>query len=147
MVLGALAFALCPTGYLKMNVEIIDLAPCKKQLRVELDAEEVDKAFDRITGQFRKQANLPGFRKGKAPREKIAIEFKEKIEGEVKQQLISDAYRRALDEKELKPVTNPDIEEIQFAQGLLWTATFQTRVEAIRRVSAIQVAHASPPGP
>ncbi len=111
-----------------MNVEIIDLAPCKKQLRVELDAEEVDKAFDRVTGQFRKQANLPGFRKGKAPREKVAIEFKEKIEGEVKQQLISDAYRRALDEKELKPVTNPDIEEIQFAQGqsLQFAATVET---------------------
>ena len=63
-----------------MKVELTDLSPCNKQLRVDLDVEEVDKAFDRVTGQFRKQANLPGFRKGKAPRDKVAAEFKDKIE-------------------------------------------------------------------
>ena len=100
-----------------MNVELIELSPCKKQLRVKLDVEEVDQAFDRVTGQFRKQANLPGFRKGKAPRDKVEAEFKDKIEEEVKQQLMSDAYRRAMDEKELKPVASPDIEEIEFGRS------------------------------
>jgi trigger factor len=111
-----------------MNVELNDLSPCKKQLRVELDVEEADQAFNRVTGQFRKQANLPGFRKGKAPRDKVAAAFKDKIEEEVKQQLMSDAYRRAVEEKELKPVANPDIEVIQFGQGqgLQFLATVET---------------------
>ena len=111
-----------------MNAELIELSPCKKQLRVKLDVEEVDQAFERVTGQFRKQANLPGFRKGKAPRDKVESEFKDKIEEEVKQQLMSDAYRRAMDEKELKPVASPDIEEIQFGRGkvLEFMATIET---------------------
>jgi len=114
-----------------MKVELTDLSPCKKQLRVKLDAEEVDKAFDRVTGQFRKQASLPGFRKGKAPRDKVAAEFKDKIEEEVKQQLMSDAYHRAMDEQGLKPVTDPDIEEIQFGRGqtLEFMATIETAPE------------------
>ncbi len=111
-----------------MNAELIELSPCKKQLRVKLDVEEVDQAFERVTGQFRKQANLPGFRKGKAPRDKVEAEYKDKIEEEVKQQLMSDAYRRAMDEKELKPVASPDIEEIQFGRGkvLEFMATIET---------------------
>ena len=114
-----------------MKVELTDLSPCKKQLRVKLDTEEVDKAFDRVTGQFRKQANLSGFRKGKAPRDKVAVEFKDKIEAEVKQQLMSDAYHRAMDEQGLKPVTDPDIEEIQFGRGqtLEFMATIETAPE------------------
>jgi len=130
LAVAALASAVSPEGGFDfiMNVELNDLSPCKKQLRVELDVEEADQAFDRVTGQFRKQANLPGFRKGKAPRDKVAAAFKDKIEEEVKQQLMSDAYRRAVEEKELKPVANPDIEVIQFGQGqgLQFLATVET---------------------
>ena len=111
MTRAAIASAVSPLGVLNriMNVELIELSPCKKQLRVKLDVEEVDQAFDRVTGQFRKKANLPGFRKGKAPRDKVEAEFKDKIKEEVKQQLMSDAYRRAMDEKDLKPAASPDI--------------------------------------
>ena len=111
-----------------MNVELIDLSPCKKQLRVEMDVEEVDQTFDRVTAQFRKQANLPGFRKGKAPRDKVVAAFKDQIDEEVKKQLMSDAYQRAVDEKELKPVANPDVEEVQFGRGqaLEFVATVET---------------------
>ena len=111
-----------------MNVKLIDLSPCKKQLRVEMDVEEVDQTFDRVTAQFRKQANLPGFRKGKAPRDKVVAAFKDQIDEEVKKQLMSDAYQRAVDEKELKPVANPDVEEVQFGRGqaLEFVATVET---------------------
>ena len=50
-----------------MNVSFENLAPCKKLVRVELDAAAVDAAFAAITKDFQKQASLPGFRPGKAP--------------------------------------------------------------------------------
>ena len=55
-------------SYFTVNVSIENLAPCKKLVRVELDAAAVDAAFDAITKDYQKQANLPGFRPGKAPR-------------------------------------------------------------------------------
>ena len=54
-----------------MNVSVENLAPCKKLVRVELDAAAVDAAFDSITKDFQKQAVLPGFRPGKAPRDMV----------------------------------------------------------------------------
>ena len=50
---------------MNLNVELTDLEPCRKQLRFTLPAEDVDAAFGRVTNEFRKQANLPGFREGK----------------------------------------------------------------------------------
>ena len=51
-----------------MNITVENLAPCKKLLRVELDAKSVDESFDAVAKDFQKQAALPGFRPGKAPR-------------------------------------------------------------------------------
>ena len=73
-----------------VKVEIIELAPCKKQLRFELPAEDVDAAFAEVTRTFRKQANLPGYRKGKAPEAKVAAQFAGKIEDQVHEQLLND---------------------------------------------------------
>ena len=47
-----------------MNITVENLAPCKKLLRVEVDAKAVDEAFDAVTKDFQKQASLPGFRPG-----------------------------------------------------------------------------------
>ena len=111
-----------------MNVDLTELNPCKQQLRVKLDAEEVDQIFDRVTAQLRKKVNLPGFRKGKAPKERVASEFKDQIAAEVKQQLVGDSCQKALEEKELKPVSYPDYEVPPIKQGepLEYVATVET---------------------
>ena len=82
-----------------MNVTVENLAPCKKLLRVEVDAKAVDEAFDAITKDFQKQASLPGFRPGKAPRDLVIKKYETDIKDEVKRKLIGDSYRKALDEK------------------------------------------------
>ena len=60
------------------------MGPCKKLLRVELDAEAVNKAFDETTKRYASLASLPGFRPGKAPRAMIEKKFGKDIEDEVK---------------------------------------------------------------
>jgi len=50
-----------------VNVSVENLAPCKKLVRVEVEAQQVDETFATITKDFQRQANLPGFRPGKAP--------------------------------------------------------------------------------
>lgn len=111
-----------------MNVTVENLAPCKKLVRVELPAPEVDAAFTSMEKDFQKQANLPGFRPGKAPIPMVVRKYDQEIKDEVKRKLIGDSYRKALEEKSLDVLGYPDIEEIQFGRGqaLQFAATIET---------------------
>ena len=114
-----------------MNVTVENLAPCKKLLRVEVDVKAVDAAFDSTTKEFQKQAALPGFRPGKAPRALVLKKYEADVKAEVKRKLIGDAYRQAVDENKISVVGYPDIEEIQFGPGqaLQFAATIETAPE------------------
>jgi trigger factor len=114
-----------------VNITVENLAPCKKLLRVELDGKAVDDAFDTMTKNYQKQAALPGFRPGKAPRDLVLKKFEADIKDEVKRKLIGDSYRKALEEKKLNVIGYPDIEEIQFGRGqnLQFAATIETAPE------------------
>ena len=79
-----------------VNITVENLAPCKKLLRVELDAKAVDEAFDAMTKNYQKQAALPGFRPGKAPREMVLKKYETDI-------------------KEDGTITMPDIGHVQAA--------------------------------
>jgi trigger factor len=114
-----------------VNITVENLAPCKKLLRVELDAKSVDESFDAVTKDFQKQAALPGFRPGKAPRALVLKKYEADIKDEVKRKLIGDHYRKAVEEKKISVIGYPDIEEIQFGRGqdLQFAATIETAPE------------------
>ena len=100
-----------------MEVNITDLSPCKKQLRIEIDVETVNAKFDAVAKDFRRHAHLPGFRPGKAPLANVMRSYGDKIGEEAKRTLMSDSYAKALKENELRPVIMPEVEELQFGHG------------------------------
>ena len=100
-----------------MEVTITDLSPCKKQLRIEIDAETVNAKFDAVAKDFRRHANLPGFRPGKAPLANVMRSYGDKIGEEAKRTLMSDSYSKALKENDLRPVIMPEVEDLQFGHG------------------------------
>ena len=114
-----------------MNVTVENLAPCKKLVRVEVESEKVDAAFEEVTREFQKLARLPGFRSGKAPRHLVMKAYAPRIEAEVRRKLLSDSFRDALREQKLDLVGRPEVEETQFGRGkpLQFTATFETAPE------------------
>ncbi|MBU6401169.1 MAG: trigger factor [Verrucomicrobia bacterium] len=114
-----------------MNVTVENLAPCKKLLRVDVDAQAVDSAFEAAMAEFQRHARLPGFRDGKAPRHLIVKVYARDIEADVKRKLISDSYRQAVQEQKLRIIGAPEIEEIQFGRGqaLQFAATVETAPE------------------
>ena len=67
-------------------------------MRVEIEAQKVDEIFDSVTKEFQREAVLPGFRPGKAPREMVVRKYGKDIEQEVRRKLISDSYKKAIDE-------------------------------------------------
>src|SRR5580698_8784528 len=100
-------------------------------MRVEVESKDVEAAFDTMIKNFQRQASLPGFRPGKAPRDMIAKRYEKDIQEEVKKKLIPDAYRKAVEEQKLEVLGYPDIEEIQFGRGqaLQFAATIETAPE------------------
>ncbi len=97
-------------------------------MRVEVEAQKVDETFEAVAKDFRREANLPGFRPGKAPREMVLRKYEKDIEEETKKKLISESYQQAVKEQKLEVVGYPDIEEIQFVRGqpLQFAATVET---------------------
>ncbi|MGH7941979.1 MAG: trigger factor, partial [Limisphaerales bacterium] len=114
-----------------MNISVENLAPCKKLMRVEVEATVVDAAFDSALKEFQKMAALPGFRPGKAPRELVLKKYNSEITDEARRKVIGENYRKAVEEKKFKVVGQPDIEEITFARGqnLQFAATIETAPE------------------
>ena len=114
-----------------VNVSVKNLAPCKKLVRVELDAAAVDAAFAAITKDYQKQAALPGFRPGKAPLPMVVKKYDAEIKEEAKRKLIGENYRKAIEDQKIQVVGYPDIEEVQFgrSQALQFTATVETAPE------------------
>jgi len=100
-------------------------------MRVEIEAQKVDEAFESVMKDFRREASLPGFRPGKAPREMVLRKYEKEILDETKRKLISEAYRKAVEEQKLDVLGQPDIEEIQFNRGqpLQFAATIETAPE------------------
>src|SRR5215471_9468889 len=100
-------------------------------MRVEIEVQKVNETFDSVTKEFQKEANLPGFRPGKAPREMVLRKYTKDIEEEAKRKLISEAYKKAVDDQNLDVLGYPDIEEIQFGRGkpLQFAATIETAPE------------------
>jgi hypothetical protein len=63
-----------------VNVTVENLAPCKKLVRVEVEAEAVDKAYEQIAGEFQKAVKVPGFRPGKAPKDFVLKNYAKQLD-------------------------------------------------------------------
>lgn len=100
-----------------MNVTIENLAPCRKVLKVAVDAKAVDEAFEVMTTEFQRGVKLPGFRPGKVPREIISRNYAKDLESEVRRKIINDSYKKALQEHKLHVVGSPDVKEGNFIRN------------------------------
>src|ERR1041384_920991 len=100
-------------------------------MRFDVEATAVDAAFADIGKEYQKQASLPGFRAGKAPKDMVLKRYEKEIQDEAKRKLMGDTYRAAIKEHKLAVVGYPDIEEIQFAKGqpMQFAATIETAPE------------------
>jgi trigger factor len=106
-------------------------ATCRRELELEIPAEEVQKAVERVAREFARVARVPGFRPGKAPVTLIRRRFAEDIRSEVLQSLLPDRIEQAVNESKLVPVTRPQVDKVDFTEGgpLKFRATFEVLPE------------------
>src|SRR5207245_5412620 len=87
-------------------------ATCRRELDLEIPAEEVQKAMERVAREFARVARVPGFRPGKAPVTLIRRRFAEDIKSEVLQSLLPERIEQAVTEQKMVPVTRPQDRKI-----------------------------------
>ena len=106
-------------------------ATCKREIELEIPADNVQKATDKVARDIARMARIPGFRPGKAPVTLVRRRFAEDIQGEVVQSLVPEYLEKALDEKKLIPVTRPAIDHVEFKEGepLKFRAVFEVLPE------------------
>jgi len=100
-----------------MNVIITEAGPCKKVLKFEIPKETIESEFEKKTAEVCDTVELPGFRKGRAPRKLVEKRFETQIKDDVKQAVVGDCYQKALEEHKLNPVGNPQFGEIKLEVG------------------------------
>ncbi|MBP2635232.1 MAG: tig 1 [Firmicutes bacterium] len=109
---------------MKVTAERIDNH--KTVLNFEIPQTEVSKAMEKAYRKLANQVNIPGFRKGKAPRKVVEMRIgKEALLDEAFEILAPEVYTKALEEQEITPVGRPEIEVVTLAedQPLVFKAT------------------------
>jgi trigger factor len=101
-------------------------------LEIELPAERLERAVDEAVRHLSRRTRVPGFRPGKAPRPLLERHLGPgAVLDDAVDHLVQDAYRQALLEQDLLPLTNADVEVLQAEEGkpLRFKATVQVRPE------------------
>ena len=102
----------------KNTVTIEEAGPCKKKLIVEIPEESIKNAIDEQYETLRKEAAVPGFRKGRAPRRLLEKRFGKETTEQIKLKLLSGASDSAIKDNEINVLREPDIdfEDIELPQ-------------------------------
>ncbi len=100
-----------------IKVEAENLTEVKRKLTVEIPSGDARREYRKILRQFTGMAQLPGFRRGKAPAGVVRARFKEDIRSELFRALIPDAYQAAIEQESLKPLGQPQIEDFDYEEG------------------------------
>lgn len=100
-----------------MNVTV-ERVENEATLKITAPAAEVNAGYKKAVKKIADQANIPGFRKGKAPRAIIEMHYgKEAVKQEAFEIVANKAYSEALDQEKLIPVSDPKVEESTFEEG------------------------------
>ncbi len=115
-----------------MSLQVERLEHNMAKLTIEVSAEDLEKALQNAYNKQKKSFNIPGFRKGKVPRQMIEKMYGPEVFYEdAANALIPDAYAKAYDECELELASAPEIEVTQIEKGkaFIFTATVAVRPE------------------
>ncbi|WNM59105.1 trigger factor [Candidatus Nitrospira allomarina] len=127
-----------------MKLEMTELGPVKRSLKIEVPEEAVKSEFQKVYAQLRRQAKIPGFRPGKAPIALLEKRYADLVEQDVVQRLVPDYYQRAVKEAGVVPilVDIPPLERMKVKSNSPFTFTATVEIKP-----TIQLGDYRPPNP
>lgn len=114
-----------------MKAQIQVTEGLQRKLNVEIPADVVASAFNKVYSDIQRQVEIKGFRKGKAPIATIKTMYKDRVQGDVAQDLISSHYPQALKEQNVDPINYPEFEfeDPSESKDFAFSAVFDIRPE------------------
>ncbi len=88
-----------------------DTGICTKTVKIEVPTDEIGTELEGVYKEFMDNAQVPGFRKGKAPRNIVKMKFGKHLDVEAREKAIESAFKKAAEELHIKPVTTPEFSD------------------------------------
>ncbi len=100
-----------------MKIDVDEISPVQRKIRVELPAEAVASEFSRAYEDLRRRVRIKGFRAGKAPRGVLQGIYGDELKGQVRSQLVEESLGEVIKERGLQIVSRPEIEANDLVEG------------------------------
>jgi trigger factor len=100
-----------------LEVTIHTLTEVSREAEIEVNSVELQPYFEKAYREYMPKIEIRGFRKGKAPIELVRKLYGEMIEHEYLEKLAGELYRNVVKEKELKPIGEPTLTDMDFKRG------------------------------
>jgi trigger factor len=112
-----------------VKISVEDLDPTKKRLQIEVSGEVVTREIDSAYRKLGKRVKVKGFRPGKVPRNILQRYYADYIKNEVISTLINDTYFEAISDRDIKPVSQPTIDNGTLEEGkaFAYSATVEVK--------------------
>ncbi|MBM64725.1 MAG: trigger factor [Myxococcales bacterium] len=127
-----------------MQVEVEKLDGVQVRLQFEISPGDCERDLNRAYQLYASRKRLPGFRPGKVPVRRIMKEARGLVIHQVSEQIIEKAFRKAVDDEGLRPVTPPKVEghpHVEEGQPFRFTINLEVRPDIdLKQVSGLQVA-------
>jgi trigger factor len=103
---------------LQLEVKVDSPSACERHVTVTIAKEDVDRYLKEAYDELMPQAQLPGFRPGRAPRKLVETRFKESVGDQVKGKLLMDSLTQMTDDHQFTAISEPDldIDSVQFPE-------------------------------
>ncbi|MDR3634220.1 MAG: trigger factor [Isosphaeraceae bacterium] len=95
---------------LDLDVKITDVGPCRKHVKVAIARSDIDRQFQDSLKEMTREAVVPGFRPGHAPRQLVERRFRKQVSGQVKSTLLMSALEQLDEDYKIDPIAPPDLD-------------------------------------
>ena len=114
-----------------MKIEYVEEGSSLRHLDIELPADKLQEEFDKGVDRLRRSVKLPGFRPGKIPKDVVRSRFRSDVLSQAVQELVPDALNEALRDRNLYPLDDPRISNLESELGkpLRFRASFEVMPE------------------
>jgi trigger factor len=114
-----------------MKMEVTELGPMKRALKIEVPADEVTQQFSRAYLELNRQVQIPGFRPGKAPLAILEMRYAKTVEEDVIRKLVPDFYGRAIKQAGINPVVVdiPPLDRVKIKKDSPFTFTATVEIK------------------
>jgi trigger factor len=109
---------------------IEDVGSTKKRIKLEIPGERIKGKLDEAFGELTRDAVLPGFRRGRAPKRLLEKRFGGDLRNTVKQQVVAEAYQKAIEDNKIDALGEPDVNlsKVELPESGALTLTVEVEV-------------------